>query len=197
MGPVRVWCQWWNAGVEMNRSSGPNRQRRLAWMKKPQAVPSTLTTTGTRLPDAPTGPPSPSTSEPAFYVFGINRGGATAPGPFPGRPSVTFDARVNVAGGASGHTAEVQILNSTGQVTKTVVLPQASIEFSKTHVGVFVPADLLPSTSPPGTADPFQHYSTFWARSWPTIPSRIAGFFPQLHNAPFELKTQPPPTSRS
>ena len=27
MGPSRVWCQWWNAGVEINHSSGPKRQR--------------------------------------------------------------------------------------------------------------------------------------------------------------------------
>ena len=37
MGPVRVWCQWWNAGVETSHSSGPNRHLRLAWMKNPQS----------------------------------------------------------------------------------------------------------------------------------------------------------------
>jgi hypothetical protein len=133
-----------------------------------------------------------NTSLPAFYVFGINRGGATAPGPLPGRPNITFDARVIVAGNPNGVGAEVQILNTAGTVTKTVSLPLAAIKFSKTHVGVFVPADLLPSTSPAGTADPYQHYSfTFWAGSWPTIPARIAGFYPPFQNAPFELKTIP------
>jgi hypothetical protein len=137
-----------------------------------------------------------NTSLPAFYVFGINRGGATAPGPLPGRPNITFDARVIVATNPNGVGAEVQILNSAGSVTKTVALPLAAIEFSKNHVGVFVPANLLPSTSPAGTANPVQNYSfTFWAGSWPTIPARIAGFYPPFQNAPFELKTQPPSMS--
>src|SRR5262249_41813272 len=33
----------------------------------------------------------------SFYVFGVNRGGASAPGPFPGRPMIVFDAEIIVA----------------------------------------------------------------------------------------------------
>jgi hypothetical protein len=133
-----------------------------------------------------------NSSQMAFFVFGVNRGGASAPGPFPGRPNITFDARVIVATGSDGATAAVEILNSQGGVTKTVSLPTSAIVFSKNHVGVFVPADLLPSTSPPDTADPYQDYSfTFWAGTWPTLPSHIAGFYPEFSDAPFELKTYP------
>jgi hypothetical protein len=135
-----------------------------------------------------------NTSQDGVFVFGVNRGGATAPGPFPGRPNITFDAEVIVATNSDGVAAEVKILNNQGRVTKTVALPLNAIVFSKTHVGVFVPADLLPSTSPPGTTDPDQNYSfAFWAGTSNFAPSQIASFAPEFSNAPFELKSSPPP----
>jgi hypothetical protein len=133
-----------------------------------------------------------NTSQTSFYVFGVNRGGATAPGPFPDRPNITFDAEVVVATGTFGFEATVELLNSKGQVTKSVSLPENAITFSKTHVGVFVPADLLPSTAPPGTAQPVEHYSfAFWAGTSPSAPRQIAGFSPEFANASFELKSIP------
>ena len=57
IGPARVWCQWWNAGVDISHSSGPNRQRRLAWMKNPQTVPIRATMMGTMLPAHPAARP--------------------------------------------------------------------------------------------------------------------------------------------
>jgi hypothetical protein len=133
-----------------------------------------------------------NTSQTSFYVFGVNRGGAPAPGPFPDRPMITFDAEVVVATTSNGYSATVEILNSEGQITKSVSLPENAIKFSKNHVGVFVPAVLLPSTAPPGTAQPDQHYSfAFWAGTSASAPKRIAGFYPEFANASFELKTLP------
>jgi hypothetical protein len=133
-----------------------------------------------------------NTSQTSFYVFGVNRGGASAPGPFPDRPNITFDAEVVVATGTFGFEATVELLNSKGQVTNSVSLPESAITFSKTHVGVFVPADLLPSTAPPGTAKPVEDYSfAFWAGTSPSAPRQIAGFSPEFANASFELKSIP------
>jgi hypothetical protein len=133
-----------------------------------------------------------NTSQTSFYVFGVNRGGASSPGPFPDRPNITFDAQVAVATGTFGIEATVELLNSKGQVANSVSLPENTITFSKTHVGVFVPADLLPSTAPPGTAQPVEHYSfTFWAGTSPSAPRRIAGFSPEFANASFELRAIP------
>jgi hypothetical protein len=134
-----------------------------------------------------------NTSQDGVFVFGVNRGGATAPGPFPGRPGIAFDAEVIVATNSDGVAAEVKILNNQGRVTKTVALPLDAIVFSNDHVGVFVPANLLPSTSPPGTADPNQNYSfAFWAGTSNFAPSQIASFAPQSSTVPFELKSSPP-----
>jgi hypothetical protein len=134
-----------------------------------------------------------NTSQDGVFVFGVNRGGATAPGPFPGRPNITFDAEVIVATNSNGVAAQVKILNNQGHVTRTVALPLSAIVFSKTHVGVFVPANLLPSTSPPGTTDPNQNYSfAFWTGTSNFANSQIASFAPQSSNAPFEVKSSLP-----
>ncbi len=49
----RLWCQWWKAGVVTSHSSGPKRQRRLAWMKKPHTMPSAIKSAGVPLPAMP------------------------------------------------------------------------------------------------------------------------------------------------
>jgi hypothetical protein len=121
-----------------------------------------------------------NSSQQSLYVFGVNRGGASAPGPFPDRPNIVFDAEIIVATSSDGFTGTVELLNSKGQVTSTTSLFNTAVVFSKNHVGVIVPSALLPSTSPPGTARPDERYSfAFWAGISPSAPKGIAGFAPE------------------
>src|SRR5580692_5266932 len=58
-----------------------------------------------------------NTSQQSFYVFGVNRGGASPPGPFPNRPNIDFDAEIIVATSTDGFEGEVQRFNAKGQPT--------------------------------------------------------------------------------
>jgi hypothetical protein len=134
-----------------------------------------------------------NSSQSSFYVFGVNRGGATAPGPFPGRPGIIFDAEVIVATSPDGFSGTVELLNSMGQTTSTTSLPNTAVVFGKNHVWVIVPTALLPSTSPPGTAQPDAAYSfAFWAGISPSVPRGIAGFAPKFADQPVVLTGFPP-----
>jgi hypothetical protein len=116
-----------------------------------------------------------------FTFFGVNRGGATAPGPFPDRPMIVFDAEIIIATSSDGFTGTVELLNSKGQITSSTSLANNIITFNNNHVQVVVPAALLPSTSPPGTAQPQDRYSfAFWAGTSPSAPKGIAGFAPEF-----------------
>jgi hypothetical protein len=118
-------------------------------------------------------------SQSAYYVFGVNRGGASAPGPFPGRPNIVFDAEIIVRTSPNGYTGTVEQLNSKGQVTSTASLINPAVIFSGHHVRVVVSAALLPPTSPAGTAHPENEYSyAFWAGISPSAPKGIASFVP-------------------
>ncbi len=67
-----------------------------------------------------------------------------------------------------------------GQVTSTTSLPWPAVVFTDNQVQVFVPGRDLPSTSPPGTAQPQNDYSyAFWAGISPSAPNGIAGFAPE------------------
>ena len=125
-----------------------------------------------------------NSSQSQFYVFGVNRGGATAPGPFPDRPMIDFDAEIIIGTSPDGVTGTVELLNSKGQVTSSTSLFNNVITFSNNHVRVVVPASDLPSTSPPGTPQPQNRYSfAFWAaKKSPTAPKKIAGFAPAFAN---------------
>jgi hypothetical protein len=128
-----------------------------------------------------------SSSQSSFYVFGINRGGASGPGPFPDRPMIIFDAEIIVATSPDGYTATVELLNKKGQPTSSTSLTEPAIVFSNNDVGVIVPSALLPSTSPPGTAPRAERYSfAFWAGTSPSAPGKIAGFAPVYANATVE-----------
>ncbi len=121
-----------------------------------------------------------NTSQQSFYVFGVNRGGASPPGPFPDRPMIDFDAEIIVATNPNGFEGEVVRFNAQGQATSTLGLLNNEVVFSGNKVEVFVPGAYLPSTSPPGTAKPQNHYSyAFWAGTSPTDPKGIAGFAPE------------------
>jgi hypothetical protein len=120
----------------------------------------------------------------SFYVFGVNRGGAFPPGPFPGRPSIIFDAEIIVATSPDGVSGTIELLNSQGQTTSSTSLASNAVKFFRNHVMVTVGAGLLPATSPSGTARPFEHYSfAFWAGISPSIPKGIASFAPRSSNA--------------
>jgi hypothetical protein len=120
-------------------------------------------------------------SQQSVYVFGVNRGGATAPGPFPGRPQIVFDAEIIVATSPDGFTGTVEHFNSKGQETTSASLLNNQVSFSKNQVQVVVPAALLAPTSPPGTARPQDRFSyTFWAGISPSAPEGIAGFAPEF-----------------
>jgi hypothetical protein len=123
-----------------------------------------------------------NSSQSQFYVFGVNRGGATAPGIFPDRPMIVFDAAVVISTSPNGFTGgTVDLLNSKGQVTSSTSLPTTAISISNNHVRVVVPATDLPSTSPPGIPQPQNRYSfAFWAGKSASVPNRIASFAPEF-----------------
>jgi hypothetical protein len=124
-----------------------------------------------------------NTSQSSFYVFGVNRGGASPPGPFPDRPLIDFDAEIIVATSSDGFEGEVELLNGKGQTVSTTSLPNNQVVFSDNQVQVFVPGRDLPSTSPQGTAQTKNDYSfAFWAGTSPSAPKGIASFFPQFAN---------------
>jgi hypothetical protein len=134
-----------------------------------------------------------NSSQSSFYVFGINRGGASGPGPFPGRPMIYFDAEIIVATSPDGFSGTVELLNAKGQPTSSASLPNTAVVFTDNYVQVFVPARLLPSTSPPGTAQPENHYSyAFWAGTSPSAPKGIAGFAPEYANTRVAATGFPP-----
>ena len=135
-------------------------------------------------------------SQSSVYVFGVNRGGATSPGPFPGRPKIVFDAVVIVATNPNGWTGTVQRFDSNGQLTSSASLLNNQVSFSKNQVQVVVPAALLAPTSPPGTAHPQDRFSyTFWAGVSPFSITGIAGFAPESANKRVRVTTTPFPSS--
>src|SRR5262249_36518215 len=107
--------------------------------------------TANSIPQQPTSP-----SQESFYVFALNRGGAPAPGPIPGRPGITFDSVVTVAIEQTGITAAVTDL-ATGQ---TVPLSTADLLFKQNALQVTVPASVVSMFGPTGGGS---LKATFWA----------------------------------
>ena len=132
-----------------------------------------------------------NTSQQSFYVFGVNRGSASPPGPFPDRPMITFDAEIIVATNPNGFEGEVVQLNAQGQPISTTGLFNNAVVFSGNRVQVFVRGIYLPPTSPPGTAKPQNHYTyAFWAGVSPTANKGIAGFAPENANTAIGFPSQ-------
>ena len=117
-----------------------------------------------------------SPSQEAYYVFGINRGGATNPGPFPGRPGITFDATVTVAVLQTGVSGEYKDLN-TGQVSP---IPADAIQINGDNIHI---TGVVTGLSLTGTAKPT---IAFWASSGPASagPTAIASFAPEFRGFP-------------
>ena len=108
------------------------------------------------------------------YVFGIDRGGVTKPGPFPGRPNIRFDATVVVTlkSPPATPTAMVTDLKS----GKTTTLPQDALFFGPRSVRVLLGPKVLPSTGSP----PSGYRVVFWARSATgKAPNLVASFVPE------------------
>ncbi len=132
-------------------------------------------------------------SQPAFFSFLINRGGASSPGPGPGpvpdRRAITFDSTVTVTTGPGGIVGTVS-LNSRGNATSTVTLPASDVQVAGNSVNVTVAASLLPSTSPPGTHQAATRYSyTFIAGVPGGSVSDIAGFVPEYTTTMVDAST--------
>ncbi len=124
------------------------------------------------------GPINPQ--QPADYVFGINRGGAAAPGPFLNRAMIYFDALAIVSTGPDGTTGTIELLNAQGQPKSSVTLPADAVQIHGNQVQVEFSASRLPPTSAPRTRQPESRYFyAFWAGTSPTAPNGIASFAPE------------------
>jgi hypothetical protein len=119
-------------------------------------------------------------SQPAFFSFLINRGGASSPGSIPDRSAITFNSTVTVTTGPGGIVGTVSLLNVQGNATSTVTLPANDVQVAGNSVNVTVAASLLPSTSHPSAPQATTRYSyTFIAGVPGGSASDIAGFVPE------------------
>lgn len=123
---------------------------------------------------APTDP-----SQNAYYMWAINRGGAAAPGPIPGRPNVTFDSAVIVAVETTGVTAFVK--NATNNTVTQ--LPSSDFAINGFTLRVSVPLSMLPGTG--GATDPSQYTVNFSAWSANPLSANnhaLASLVPEFRN---------------
>ena len=88
-----------------------------------------------------------NSSQRSNFVFGVTRGSASPPGPFPDRPMIDFDAEVVVATNSNGWTGTVELLNSRGKVTSTTSLVNTAVIFSNNQVQVIVPGAIAADKS--------------------------------------------------
>lgn len=114
---------------------------------------------------------------PATYVWGVDRNGFLPPGPFTGRPNITFDALVTVRVDSSLRpTATVTDLVSGA----TTTLPASAVRIRGATVRVKVPAGLLPSTGLP----PSQYGFNYWPEATASPGSvPISSFAPESGDA--------------
>ncbi len=121
-----------------------------------------------------------STTQPAVYTFGIDRGGASSPGGFPNRPMIYYDAVVTITTGPTSPTGTVQLYKKSGATGRKETLPAGNVQVSGDKVQAELPADMLPPTSPAHTHLPYNRYFyAFWAGTAATSPSGIASFAPE------------------
>jgi hypothetical protein len=78
------------------------------------------------------------------YVWGIDRSGHLGPGPFQGKPNISFDAVVEVSVSSSGQVKAL-VVDFDTQAPPTA-LPAGSVSIHGKTVKVTVPENLLPST---------------------------------------------------
>jgi hypothetical protein len=115
---------------------------------------------------------------PAVYVWGIDRSGNLAAGPFKNRPGIQFDAVVVVTLDASlAPTAKVIDL-ATGTTTN---LAASSVRIHGRTIAVVVPGSTLPSTGLP----PSQYRFNYWPEaSGMSGSAAVASFAPEFTTMP-------------
>jgi hypothetical protein len=119
------------------------------------------------------------------YSFLVNRGGASAPGPFKGRTAIAFDAIVQVSTSKGGFTGKVVLLGKGGTVASTTDLPAGSVQISSNTVKAEVPLSLLPSSdAAPARTRQTTVTFTFAANSSGNLASDVAGFAPEYTMIP-------------
>jgi hypothetical protein len=118
----------------------------------------------------------PIVQGPATYVWGVDRNGHLPPGPFEGRPQVTFDAVIVVSLNASrAVTAQVVDLAS-GTTTN---LAAHAVHIRGATIQVTVSAKLLPSTGRP----PSQYGFNYWPEDGgPPVSASVASFLPESND---------------
>jgi hypothetical protein len=110
-----------------------------------------------------------SKSTPTVFVFGINRGSGSEPGPFQNRAGVVFDSVVVVSIGPNGVSGSV---HASGVNT---TLDPKDVQVVGNQVRVDVPSKLLPSTgSPLG-----QYRFNLWVNNPNAMGEQIASFAPE------------------
>lgn len=124
---------------------------------------------------APTDP-----TQNVYYLWAINRGGAPATGPIPGRPNIRFDAAVIIAVETTGVTAFVKDLTNN---SAPVQLPSTDFSINGFTLRASVPLNLLPPTG--GATSPGQYSVNFSA--WHGNPltashHTIASLVPEFRN---------------
>jgi hypothetical protein len=129
------------------------------------------------------GPVDPS--QPAFYDFLIDRGGAKAPGPYPHRADIFFDAMAVVSTGSGGVSGKVVLLDPAGMPTPSTPLPPGNVRVQGSEVGVTIPGSLIPSTSKDAPRYRIGEYRYgFNPRVNLDDPSGFASFVPEYITAP-------------
>ncbi|GAC1469351.1 MAG: hypothetical protein NVSMB9_13080 [Isosphaeraceae bacterium] len=117
-----------------------------------------------------------------FYVWGIDRGNGRFPGPFPGKPNITFDSVVVVKVQQGGVTGVAQDL-VTG---KSIPIPASNISIGQFNVKVTLPIDQFTN---PATLTSSVPKVNFWPRSAlpPANFTTIASFAPEGSDFPIAL----------
>ena len=114
---------------------------------------------------------------PAVYVWGIDRNGNLASGPFTNRPNIKFDAVVVVTLGTSHHVTAKVVDLASGVSTN---LSAGSARIKGSTVSVTVPSSLLPSTGLPMS----QYHFNYWPEDGgPAVSSSVASFAPEFTTA--------------
>jgi hypothetical protein len=117
-------------------------------------------------------PATPNT----FWVWGINRGGATQPGPFPGRPKITFDALVIITQKTDGTL--IGVVQDLKASTTTPFPVGSTLQVNQGTFKVILPLSLLPPTA---NVSVNQYRVNFWASDSPAVTNfrHVASFVPE------------------
>ena len=126
----------------------------------------------------------------AIYTFGIDRGGTSKTGPFPGRPHIRFDSLVVAKVTAQGLAAYVQLndpkTNQPGTPVKP--LPTSAVTIAGNVISIKVALTMLPSSGHAMN----QWNVNFFTRSPSQKPNYhgVASFTPEFTS--FQLYVKPP-----